>query len=134
MAKDNKKKIKSKATKKPKITRLTHKIDATDQILGRLASQIANLLRGKNKPTFTYHIDNGDFVVAKNAAKLKFSGKKFTQKAYHHYSGYPGGLKTNTLITVFKKNPALVLRRSVWNMLPKNKLRAKMIKRLIITN
>ncbi len=110
--------------------RETHTIDATNKVLGRLASEIAILLRGKNKPGFAPYKDIGDFVVIKNIEKLKFTGKKIDQKKYYRHSGYLGGLREIPLKKLFKEKPAEVLRKAVWGMLPKNKLRAKMIKRL----
>lgn len=109
-----------------------HKIDAEGIAVGRLATQISILLRGKDRADFEKHIDAGSSVVVSNAAKMTFSGKKLEQKKYYHHSGYPGGLKETSMSKVFEKNPGEVLKRAVWNMLPKNKLRAKMIKRLII--
>jgi len=115
---------------KTKIERKQHQIDATDQSVGRLATQIATLLRGKNKATYSPQIDGGDFVTVTNIDKLKFTGKKLEQKKYYHYSGYPGGLKETKLDKLFNERPEEVLRKAVWNMLPKNKLRQHMIKRL----
>ncbi len=112
--------------------RKTHTIDATDKVLGRLATEIAILLRGKHKPDFLPYKDMGDFVVVKNINKIKISGKKIEQKKYYRHSAYLGGLKEIPLRTLFKKDPAQVLKRAVWGMLPKNKLRAKQIKRLKI--
>lgn len=112
-----------------KIERKNHKIDAEGKVLGRLATEIVILLRGKNKPTFEPHIDNGDFVAIKNSDKIKITGKKMEQKTYYRHSGYPGGLKTKKLKDITK---AEALKRAVWNMLPKNRLRNAMIKRLII--
>ena len=112
--------------------RNTHTIDADGKILGRLATEIAVLLRGKNKPDFVPYKDIGDFVLVKNINKLKFSGKKIDQKKYYHHSGYLGGLKETPLRKVFQTDPSEVLRRAVLGMLPKNKLRAEMIKRLKI--
>lgn len=112
--------------------RKTHTIDATNKVLGRLASEIAVLLRGKQKPDFAPNKDMGDFVVVKNVEQLKFTGKKFEQKKYYHHSGYLGGLKAMPLKKLFKERPTEVLKKAVWGMLPKNKLRAKMIKRLEI--
>lgn len=109
-----------------------HKIDAADKAVGRIATQISIMLRGKDRPDFEKHIDAGSSVVVSNASKMTFSGKKLEQKKYYHHSGYPGGLKETALSKVFEKDPGEVLKRAVWNMLPKNKLRAKMIKRLII--
>ena len=113
-----------------KIERATHVIDATDQTVGRLATQIATLLRGKNKPTFERHIDAGDIVQVKNVSALKFTGRKIDQKVYHRYSGYPGGLKTVKLKDLMAKKPEEVLRIAVLHMIPKNRLRPNIIKRL----
>jgi len=115
---------------KVKIERKNHQIDATDQAIGRLASQVALLLRGKHKINFSPQIDNGDFVIVSNIDKVKITGKKLEQKKYYSYSGYPGGLKTKKMSDVFKTKPEEVLKRAVYNMLPKNKLRQEMIKRL----
>ena len=112
------------------IDRATHTLDATDQSMGRLAVQISLLLRGKTKATFVPYRDDGDFVVVQNIKNLKFTGKKMEQKMYYHHSGYPGGGRERTLEQVFEKRPTEVLRRAVWGMLPKNKLRAAQIKRL----
>lgn len=107
-----------------------HKIDATDLSVGRLASQIAILLMGKNKVNYSPQTDCGDLVEIANADKLKWTGKKLEQREYIHYSGYPGGLKRKKVAEVFKQNPQEVVRKTVYNMLPKNRLRSKMIKRL----
>ena len=108
----------------------TYHIDAKGKVLGRLASRIAVILTGKHKPEYIPYLDKGDKVVVKNVSEMKITGKKMKQKKYYRHSGYPGGLKTKTLEEVFSKNPAEVLRRAVWNMLPKNKLRKQRIKRL----
>jgi large subunit ribosomal protein L13 len=110
--------------------RKTHTIDAAGKVLGRLASEIAVLLRGKQKPDFVPYKDMGDFVVVKNVEKIKITGKKLEQKKYYRHSGYLGGLKEIPLKTLFKERPAEVFKKAVLGMLPKNKLRAKMIKRL----
>ncbi len=110
--------------------RKTQIIDASSQVLGRLASQIARLLRGKHKPNFLPNLDMGDFVVVKNVDKLKITGKKMEEKKYFRHSGYLGGGKEITLKKLFREKPAEVLKKAVFGMLPKNKLRAKMIKRL----
>ncbi|MBZ9571827.1 50S ribosomal protein L13 [Patescibacteria group bacterium] len=112
--------------------RKTHTIDATGKILGRLSTEIAILLRGKHKRDFLPQKDMGDIVIVKNIEKIKLTGKKFEQKKYYRHSGYIGGLKEIPLKILFKKNPAKVLRKAVFGMLPKNKLRAKQIKRLKI--
>ena len=117
-------------TKKEEINRLTHTIDAQGRILGKLAVEISLLLRGKDKIDYAPYKDIGDIVIVKNIDKLKFTGKKMAQKKYYHYSGYPGGLKEITLEKLFAKNPKKVLQEAVLGMLPKNKLRKKMIKRL----
>jgi len=115
-----------------KIQRQLYKLDATGQSVGRLATQIAIILRGKNKPEFEPHLDRGDIVEVSNINKLKFTGKKIEQKKYYHYSGYQGGLKETKIKELFKKNPGEILKRAVRGMLPANKLRRNMIKRLIV--
>jgi len=115
-----------------KIQRKTHIIDATGKILGRLATEIAILLRGKHKPNFAPYLDLGDYVVVKNVKKIKLTGKKTEQKKYYGHAGYLGSLKEIPFKKIFEKDPAWVLQKAVLGMLPKNKLRAKMIKRLKI--
>lgn len=112
--------------------RKTHTIDAANKVLGRLATEIAILLRGKNKPDFAPNKDMGDFVTVRNFSKIRITGKKFEQKIYYRHTGYLGGLKEISLKKLFKKDPAEVLKKAVFGMLPKNKLRAKQIKRLRI--
>ena len=97
-------------------------IDATDQILGRLSSKVAKILRGKNKPNFTPHVDCGDSVVVINAEKIKLTGKKWSDKKYVRYSGYPGGQKFTTPEELLNKNPVKIVEMAVKGMLPKNKL------------
>jgi large subunit ribosomal protein L13 len=110
--------------------RKNHIIDASNQILGRLAVKVATLLRGKNKPSFLPYKDEGDFVIINNVDKLKVTGKKLEQKMYYSFSGYIGSLKGTPLKKMMAEKPAKVLRTAVFGMLPKNKLRAKMMKRL----
>lgn len=113
------------------IKRENHIIDATDKVLGKMASQIAVLLRGKQKPGFAPYKDMGDFVVVKNVDKLKFTGKKFENKIYYRHTLYLGGLKKRTMKELAqKKGYSEILRKAVLGMLTKNKLRAKQIKRL----
>lgn len=112
--------------------RETHTIDATDKPLGRLAVEVAMLLRGKQRPDFVLYKDMGDSVVIKNMEKIKITGKKLEQKVYRHHTGYLGNLKEIPMKVIFAKNPGEVLRKAVLGMLPKNKLRAKQIKRLKI--
>ncbi len=107
-----------------------HTIDASGRILGRLATEIAVLLRGKNKPGFVPYKEMGDIVVVKNADKIVLSGKKMEQKKYYHHSGYLGGLKEVSIKKIFQNDPGDILRRAVMGMLPKNKLRSKQIKNL----
>ncbi len=114
--------------------RENHKIDATGKAPGRIATEVAVLLRGKNKPDFAPHIDAGDFVTVENASKVKFTGKKLAQKDYYHHTMYPGGLRRTPMKKVFDENPGEVIKRAVYGMLPKNKLRDEMIKRLTIKN
>lgn len=115
-----------------KINRKLHKIDATDKATGRIATQIAIILRGKNKPEYEPHMDLGDIVEVINAQKLKFTGKKLKQKKYFRYSGYQGGLKETKISKLYQDNPAEILRRAVRDMLPPVKFRREMMKRLII--
>lgn len=110
--------------------RKTHTIDATGKVLGRLAAEIAVLLRGKNQAEFLPYKDTGGFVIVNNVGKIIISGRKMEQKKYYRHSGYPGGLKEIPIKRVFERNPSEVLRRAVLGMLPKNRLRAKQIKRL----
>lgn len=112
------------------LERKTHIIDASGKVLGRLATNIAIILRGKHKASFDPAKDMGDFVVVKNVNKIRLTGKKMEQKKYFHHTGYLGGLKEVALKEVFKKNPAEVLKKAVFGMLPKNKLRVRQIKRL----
>ena len=106
-------------------------IDATDQVLGRLAARVAVILQGKNKPEYTPHVDTGDFVVIVNAEKVKLTGaNKATQRVYKNYSGYPGGLKLTTAADMLVKKPQQVLREAVRKMLPKTRLGSAMLKKL----
>ncbi len=110
--------------------RKIHQIDATGKVLGRLATQIAIFLQGKHKPNFDPSKDMGDFVIVKNVDKMKITGRKLEQKKYYRHSGYLGHLKEIPLKKIFLQKPSEVLKRAVMKMLPKNKLRKKMIKRL----
>ena len=113
--------------------RETHTIDATGKSLGRLASEIAQLLRGKHKPSYQPHLDLGDTVVVTNVAAMQLTGKKVDQKEYHRATGYPGNLKTVGMKELYENEPAKLLRMSVRGMLPDNKLRNGMLKRLTIS-
>ncbi|MCH8962243.1 MAG: 50S ribosomal protein L13 [Bacteroidetes bacterium] len=105
-------------------------IDAENQVVGRLASQVAAILRGKHKPYFTPHVDCGDYVIIVNADKARFSGKKETDKLYYRYSGYPGGLKTRTAKEMRQRRPDYIMRHAVKGMLPKGPLGRSMLKKL----
>ncbi|CAM3498489.1 50S ribosomal protein L13 [Hydrogenibacillus schlegelii] len=105
-------------------------VDASGKTLGRLASEVAKLLRGKHKPTFTPHVDMGDFVIVVNAEKVHLSGKKWTDKVYYWHSGYPGGLKKRTAQEMRDRFPERMIEWAVWGMLPKNRLGRKMFKKL----
>lgn len=119
-----------KATKLSEIERNWRLFDAKDQVLGRLASQVAPILIGKNKNYFVTHLDCGDHVVIINASQVKVTGKKEIQKRYTRYSGYPGGLKTQTLAELREKYPERIIEKAILNMLPKNKLRQLWLKKL----
>ena len=105
-------------------------VDAEGKVLGRLATEVADLLRGKNKPIYTPHVDTGDFVVVVNADKIKLTGRKWEQKVYYRHSGYPGGLKSLTAKELLEKKPEELIRHAVKGMLPKNRLGRKMLKKL----
>jgi len=105
-------------------------VDASGRTLGRLATQIADALRGKRKPEYTPHIDTGDFVVVVNAEKISVTGDKRTAKLYHRHSGYPGGLKTRTLQEMLDRRPEEVIRLAVKGMLPRNRLARKQLTKL----
>ncbi len=122
--------MKSYTQKTAEIKREWHLIDVQDQILGKVATTIAKKLIGKDKPTFTPHIDGGDFVVVINAAQVKVTGKKAEDKIYYSYSGYPGGLSERTFNELQSKFPEKIIERAVYNMLPKNKLRSGRMARL----
>jgi large subunit ribosomal protein L13 len=122
--------IKTYTPKPDDIQREWFVIDAKDQTLGRLATQIATLLRGKHKPIFAPHMDVGDFVIVINADKIRVTGNKLDEKIYYRHSQYPGGLKQRTLRELLDKFPERVIEKAVKGMLPKNKLGRKMIKKM----
>ena len=114
------------------IERKWYVVDAEGQTLGRLASEVAKVLRGKNKPTFTPHIDTGDYVIVVNAEKIKVSGNKLNDKVYYRHSDYVGGLKSVTLKEALQKNPVFVIEHAVKGMLPKGPLGRQMSKKLCV--
>ena len=117
-------------SKNKNIQRKYHLFDAKSEVLGRLATQISKVLRGKNKVDFTPHIDSGDFAVVINSDQLKVTGNKMNDKTYHYFSGYPGGLRNVKLADKIEKDSRKVIQEAVYGMLPKNKLRDRMMTRL----
>ena len=124
--------MKSYMANPDKVERKWYVVDATGHTLGRLSSEIAKILRGKNKPVYTPHVDTGDFVIILNADKIKVSGKKLDQKLYYNHSQYIGGLKETTLREKLEKNPTDVITLAVKGMLPKGSLGRQMLKKLFV--
>ena len=119
-------------TKQSDIKRFWHLVDANENILGRVSTKIATLLMGKSKPYFVRNLDCGDYVVVVNAGKVKVTGKKELLKKYYRYSGYPGGLRIEALGDLRERKPEDIIRHAVSGMLPQNKLRDRMLKRLYV--
>ena len=107
-------------------------VDGTNQTVGRMCAKIAAILRGKNKAYYTPHVDNGDYIVVINCEKVVFTGNKLEKKIYDTYSGYPGGRKEETAVSLIKRRPEVVIERAVKGMLPKNRLGRKMFKKLFV--
>jgi large subunit ribosomal protein L13 len=124
--------MKTYSAKPGEVTREWYLVDAEGKTLGRLATQIADTLRGKRKPQYTPHIDTGDFVIVVNADKIQVTGNKLDQKRYYRHSGYPGGLRSRTLREQLERRPTEVLRVAVKGMLPKNRLARQQITKLKI--
>ena len=122
--------VRTYSPKPADIQREWHVIDATDVVLGRLAVQAANLLRGKHKPTYAPHVDGGDFVIVVNASKVSLSGDKPTKKLAYRHSGYPGGLSSIPFGELLEKDPRRAIEKSVWGMLPKNRLSRQLLNKL----
>ncbi len=122
--------MKTYTLKAKEVERRWHVVDAEGRLLGRLASEVAQLLRGKHRPTFTPHMDNGDFVIIVNAAKIKVTGDKLQQKTYYRHTGYPGGLKETTLARMLETHPERVLQSAVKGMLPHNRLSRQILRHL----
>ena len=116
--------------KESDVTRAWHVIDAEGQTLGRLSTVVANLLRGKNKPTYTLHVDTGDFVIIVNADKIVVTGKKTTDKLYRHHTGWPGGFRQTTFNKLMIAKPTKALEKAVYGMIPHSKLGDQMFKKL----
>ena len=122
--------MKTYSTKVSEVEREWHVIDASGKTLGRLASGVAQLLKGKHKPIYVPYLDTGDFVVVVNASKVRVTGKKAEQKIYYHHSGYPGGLKSTSYAKMMETHPTRVIKHAVKGMLPHNRLGAAMFKKL----
>jgi len=122
--------MKTYSVKKSEITRKWYLVDADGMVLGRLASEVAGILRGKNKPTFTPHLDVGDHVIVVNADKVRLTGNKAQKKVYRHHSGYPGGLRETPYEELMKSKPEFVVRKAVKGMMPNNRLSRAMMKKL----
>jgi large subunit ribosomal protein L13 len=122
--------MKTEVAKKEQVTHQWFVVDAENVVLGRLATQIANVLRGKHKPIFTPSVDTGDFVIVLNADKIALTGNKLAGKVYYRHTGFPGGLKEATAGEMLAKKPEEVIRKAVKGMLPKNKLARHMLKKL----
>jgi len=123
---------KTTSAKKHEVDRKWHIIDAEGEVVGRMCSTIASVLRGKHKPSYTPHVDTGDCVIVINADKVRFTGSKWDQKKYLRYSGYPGGQKSKTANEAMAKKPFFVVENAVRGMLPKNKLGRAMFKKLFV--
>ena len=124
--------MKSYMARPLEVERRWYVVDAEGQTLGRLATEIANVLRGKNKPQYTPHVDTGDFVVVVNAEKVVVTGRKAEQKVYRRHSGYPGGLKETSYEQMMERRPTEILRRAVKGMMPKNRLARQQLRKLKI--
>lgn len=122
--------FKTYSAKPSEIEREWYIVDAEDQVVGRLASQVASILRGKHKPQFTPHVDTGDFVIVVNAEKIRFTGNKETKKEYFRYTGYPGGERLTTPEEMRKRKPDFIVRNAVKGMMPKGPLGREMTKKL----
>ncbi len=122
----------TRSVKKSEVDRQWFVIDGDGEIVGRMATQIATILRGKHKPTYTPHVDTGDNIIVVNADKVRFTGLKESQKEYQRYSGYPGGQKSRTAAEMRAKKPEAIIEKAVRGMLPKNKLGRAMFKKLYV--
>jgi large subunit ribosomal protein L13 len=124
--------MKTYSQKASEVQREWYVVDAENQVLGRLATQIATLLRGKHKPTYTPSLDGGDFVIVVNAEKIRITGRKAEQKMYYHHTGYPGGIRGTTYRTMRQRHPDRILRLAVKGMLPKGRLGRQQMRKLRI--
>lgn len=124
--------MKTYSAKAETVQRDWYVVDATDKVLGRLATEIARRLRGKHKPVYTPHVDTGDYIVVVNAEKIAVTGNKEAGKIYHHHTGFPGGIRSQNLATVRERHPERILETAVKGMMPKNSLGRAMLKKLKI--
>ena len=122
--------MKTYVAKPGEVAKTWYLVDATDHVVGRLAARLAMTLMGKDKPQYTAHVDTGDFVVVVNAEKVRFTGKKWQDKMYKRYTGYPGGLRQEPAGHLLKRKPTMILREAIRRMLPKNKLGRRMLSKL----
>lgn len=123
---------KTKSAKASEVDRKWYVVDAEGEVVGRISSQIATVLRGKNKPSYTPHVDTGDYVIVINAAKVRFTGNKMNDKEYLSYSGYPGGQKSITAGELIEKKPIAIIEKAIKGMLPKNTLGRDMFRKLFV--
>lgn len=123
---------KTKSAKKEEVVRKWYVIDANNQIVGRMCTKIATVLRGKHKPSYTPHVDTGDYVIVINAEKVRFTGAKMAQKEYITFSGYPGGQKKTKAKSLMAKKPTAIVEAAVKGMLPKNKLGRAMFRKMFV--
>ena len=124
--------MKTYQAKKEELSRRWYLMNAEGKVLGRLSTELAKILKGKNKPSYTPHVDTGDFVVVINAEKITLTGKKMKDKVYYHHTGYPGGIKETTAEKLLVKKPTEIIRMAVKGMLPKNSLGRQMLRKLKI--
>ncbi|MGQ9645290.1 MAG: 50S ribosomal protein L13 [Thermodesulfobacteriota bacterium] len=122
--------MKTYQAKKEEVVRHWYLVNAEGKVLGRLAAGVAKVLRGKHKPTYTPHVDTGDFIVVVNAGKVSLTGRKLKNKTYYHYTGYPGGIKAISAEQLLTKKPTEMIRMAVKGMLPKNSLGRQMLRKL----
>jgi len=122
--------VRTYMAKAGEVQRKWYLIDAEGKTLGRVATEVARILRGKHKPIYTPHVDTGDHVIVINAAKVKVTGKKYTDKLYYRHTGYPGGIKVTNFADMLRRKPEQVIEKAVWGMIPHNRLGRKVFKKL----
>jgi len=122
--------VRTYMAKAGEVQRKWYLIDADGKTLGRVATEVARILRGKHKPIYTPHVDTGDHVIVINAAKVKVTGKKYTDKLYYRHTGYPGGIKVTNFADMLRRKPEQVIEKAVWGMIPHNRLGRKVFKKL----